>query len=289
MMAAPPQRIFDRTLYRRRRGRQSDSGLILAGETAAQIVERIGSINRRFRHALDLSSRNAIFETLRPAAANWVRAGYGVDRPDVIADEEVLPFADGAFDLVVSVLSLHSVNDLPGTLIQIRRTLKPDGAFIAALFGGETLRELRLAFAAAEANALGGASPRIAPFADVRDLGGLLQRAGFALPVADVERTTIRYRNPLRLFGDLRALGETNVLVQRRPEFLSRKLLQAVLAEYTQRFSDDQGRVPATFDVIYLIGWAPHESQPKPLRPGSAKTNLADVLSKSRRGGNAAK
>src|SRR5256885_7631781 len=147
MMAGSPQRIFDRALYRRRRGRQSDSDLILAGETAAQMVERIGSINRHFQHALDLSSRNAVFDILRPSAASWVRAGYGADRPDIIADEEVLPFADGAFDLVTSVLSLHAVNDLPGTLIQIRRALKPDGAFIAALFGGETLRELRLAFA----------------------------------------------------------------------------------------------------------------------------------------------
>jgi SAM-dependent methyltransferase len=282
MMAASPQRIFDRALYRRRRGRQLDSDLILAGETAAQMAERIGSINRRFQHALDLSSRDDAFEILRPAAANWVRAGYGAHGPHVIADEEVLPFADGAFDLVTSVLSLHSVNDLPGALIQIRHALRPDGALIAALFGGETLRELRLAFAAAEADALGGASPRIAPFADVRDLGALLQRAGFALPVADVERTTILYRDPLRLFGDLRALGETNVLTQRRPQFLSRKLLQAVVAEYARRFSDDQGRFPATFDIIYLIGWAPHESQPKPLRRGSAKASLADVLSKSR-------
>jgi SAM-dependent methyltransferase len=201
-----------------------------------------------------------------------------VSETDVLADEEALPFAENIFDLVTSVLSLHSVNDLPGTLIQIRRALKPDGVFMAALFGGETLRELRLAFTAAEAATLGGASPRISPFADVRDLGGLLQRAGFALPVADVERTTVRYREPLRLFQDIRALGETNVLLQRRSNFLSRRLLRSVLSEYAQRFTDDQGRAVATFDIIYLIGWAPHESQPKPLRPGSAKTSLADAL-----------
>ena len=278
MSTAAPHRIFDRAAYRRRRERQAASDPILAGETAAQIVERIGSINRRFEHALDLSSRKAVFDVLRRAATKWVRAGYAEDQPDVIADEEALPFAEAAFDLVTSVLSLHGVNDLPGTLIQIRRALRPDGVFMAALFGGETLRELRLAFTAAETNALGGASPRVAPFADVRDLGGLLQRAGFTLPVADLERTTILYRDPLRLFADLRALGETNVLVQRRPNFLSRRALQAVLAEYAQRFTDDQGRVPATFDIVYLIGWAPHKSQPKPLRPGSAKASLADAL-----------
>jgi len=135
-----------------------------------------------------------------------------------------------------------------------------------------------LAFTAAEAAALGGASPRVAPFADVRDLGGLLQRAGFALPVADIERTTVRYREPMRLIADLRALGETNVLIQRRPNFLSRRLLAEMISEYVQLFSDDQHRITATFDIVYLIGWAPDESQPKPLRPGSAKTRLADVL-----------
>ena len=190
--------------------------------------------------------------------------------------DETLKFCrdDGA-----TLVSDSSVTgDLPGTLIQIRRALKPDGVFMAALLGGETLRELRLAFTAAESNMLAGASPRVAPFADVRDLGGLLQRAGFTLPVADIERTTIRYRDPLRLFSDLRALGETNVLVQRRPNFLSRRLLQAVLTEYAQRFTDDQGRALATFEIVYLIGWAPHESQQKPLTPGSARSRLAEAL-----------
>jgi SAM-dependent methyltransferase len=278
MTPAKPHRIFDRAAYRQRRARQPGSDVILAGEAAAQVAERIGSIHRRFEQALDLSSRASVFDIIRPVATNWVRTGYIVSETDVLADEEALPFAENIFDLVTSVLSLHSVNDLPGTLIQIRRALKPDGVFMAALFGGETLRELRLAFTAAEAATLGGASPRISPFADVRDLGGLLQRAGFALPVADVERTTVRYREPLRLFQDIRALGETNVLLQRRSNFLSRRLLRSVLSEYAQRFTDDQGRAVATFDIIYLIGWAPHESQPKPLRPGSAKTSLADAL-----------
>jgi SAM-dependent methyltransferase len=196
----------------------------------------------------------------------------------VIADEEILPFADGSFDVVTSVLSLHAVNDLPGTLVQIRRVLKPDGVFIAGLFGGETLQELKLAFAAAEAEVLGGASPRVSPFGDVRELGGLLQRVGFALPVADVERTIVRYRDVARLFADLRALGETNVLVGRRSEFLSRRMLRALTAEYASRFADAEGRVTATFDVVFLTGWAPHESQQKPLAPGSAKSRLADAL-----------
>ncbi len=275
-----PHRIFDRKAYRQRRSRPFTSGadLFLAREASEQIAVRIASIRRCFRHALDLNSRRHSFANLKPTAEHWTRAGFAPEQPDVIADDEFLPFADGSFDLVTSVLALHSVNDLPGTLIQIRRVLKPDGVFLAALFGGETLRELRLAFTSAEVAALGGASPRIAPFADVRDLGGLLQRAGFALPVADLDRTTVRYGEPMRLLTDLRAIGETNVLVQRRPNFLSRSLLQNVITEYVQRFGDERGCVPATFDIIYLIGWAPHESQPKPLRPGSAKTRLAEEL-----------
>lgn len=280
MSASQPHRIFDRWAYRqrRRRGFEAEPDLFLLNETAEQVAARIASINRRFAHALDLNSRPQSFSYLQNAADAWTRAGFDAAAADVIADDEYLPFADETFDLVTSILSLHSVNDLPGALIQICRVLKPDGVFLATLFGGETLRELRFAFAAAEAATAGGASPRVAPFADVRDLGGLLQRAGFALPVADIDRTTVRYRDPMRLLFDLRALGETNVLAQRRPNFMSRRLLQAVLAEYIQHFGDDQNRVPATFDIVYLIGWAPHDSQQKPLRPGSAKARLADVL-----------
>jgi len=280
MSASQPHRIFDRRAYRQRRRRRpgTDPDIFLLTETAQQVAARIGSINRRFSHALDLNSRPQSFNQLRYAADTWTRAGHAAAAADVIADDEFLPFTDETFDLVTSVLSLHSVNDLPGALVQIRRVLKPDGVFLAALFGGETLRELRFAFAAAEAATAGGASPRVAPFADVRDLGGLLQRAGFALPVADIDRTTVRYRDPMRLFFDLRALGETNVLAQRQANFTSRGLLRAVFAEYLQLFGDDQGRVPATFDIVYLIGWAPHDSQQKPLRPGSAKARLADAL-----------
>ena len=280
MSASQPHRIFDRRAYRQRRRRLSgtEPDLFLLNETAEQVAARIAAVNRRFENALDINSRPQSFTHFRDAAGAWTRAGLEARAADVISDDEFLPFADGTFDLVTSILSLHSVNDLPGALIQIRRVLKPDGVFLGALFGGETLRELRFAFAAAEAATALGASPRVAPFADVRDLGALLQRAGFALPVADIDRTTVRYRDPMRLLFDLRALGETNILVQRRPNFTSRRLLQAVLAEYLQRFADDQNRVSATFDVVYLIGWAPHESQQKPLRPGSAKMHLADAL-----------
>lgn len=280
MRVSQPHRIFDRRTYRQRRGRffGTKPDLILLDETAEQIAARIAAVNRPFANALDLNSRPQSFNYLRSAAVNWTRAGFDAAAADVVSDDEFLPFADGKFDLVTSILSLHSVNDLPGALIQIRRVLKPDGVFLAALFGGDTLRELRFAFAATEAATAFGASPRVAPFADVRDLGGLLQRAGFALPVADIDRTTIRYRDPMRLLFDLRALGETNILVQRRPNFTSRGLLHAVLAEYLQQFGDDQRRVPATFDIVYLIGWAQHESQQKPLRPGSAKARLADAL-----------
>jgi SAM-dependent methyltransferase len=272
-------RIFDRKAYRQRRAREraTESDQFLVREAAEQLSARIASIKRCFASALDLNSRAQSFGVLRGTAQNWTRSG-NTDQADVVADDEILPFTEETFDLVTSVLSLHSVNDLPGALLQIRRVLKPDGVFLAALFGGETLHELRLAFTAAEATALGGASPRVAPFADVRDLGGLLQRAGFALPVVDLERTTVRYREPMRLMTDLRAFGETNVLAQRRPNFLSRRLLRAVISEYAQRFSDAQGRVSATFDIIYLMGWAPDESQPRPLRPGSAKTRLSDIL-----------
>jgi SAM-dependent methyltransferase len=195
-----------------------------------------------------------------------------------VADAENLHFADGSFDLVTSVLSLHAVNDLPGALTQIRRLLKPDGLFIAALFGGQTLQELRQAFVAAEAETLGGASPRTAPFGEVRELGGLLQRAGFTLPVADVERVLVRYRDTSRLFADLRALGETNVLLGRRAALLSRRTLERLTAEYAARFADSAGRLAATFDIVFLTGWSPHEGQQKPLAPGSAKMRLAEAL-----------
>jgi SAM-dependent methyltransferase len=195
-----------------------------------------------------------------------------------VTDEEVLPFVPGSLDLVVSALSLQFVNDLPGTLIQIRRALKPDGLFLAALIGGESLTELRQAFAAAEAEVEGGVSPRVAPFADLRDLGALLQRAGFALPVADVDRVIVRYASPLDLMQELRRMGAGNVLLERRRVPLKRATLRRMLEVYAERFGGADGRIPATFEIVWLSGWAPHESQQQPLAPGSAKTRLADAL-----------
>jgi SAM-dependent methyltransferase len=280
-----PPLIFHRALYRARRARAAATAgdVFLAHEAAAHLASRIAAVNREFARGLDLHSRAAVFPALRACAREWVRCGDSPDRPDLIADDEALPFAAESFDLAVSVLSLHAVNDLPGTLIQIRRALKPDGLFVGALFAGDTLNELRQAFAAAEAETLGGASPRVASFADVRELGGLLQRAGFALSVADVERTTVRYRDPARLFADLRALGETNVLTGRRANVLSRRTLAALVRGYWERFADGEHRLPATFDIVFLTGWSPHESQPKPLRPGSAQARLIDALVEKQR------
>ena len=196
----------------------------------------------------------------------------------LVGDEEALPFAEARFDLAVSALSLQTVNDLPGALIQIRRILKPDGLFLGCLLGGASLRELRSALAVAESELYGGISPRVAPFADVREMGGLLQRAGLALPVADSEPLTVRYRDMFALMADLRAMGATNALVARLRKPSSRKLFLRAAEIYAERFSDPDGRVRATFELVFVSGWAPHESQQKPLRPGSAKVRLEDAL-----------
>lgn len=281
--------IFDRHLLRKRRARAAAGFAghdFLVRQTAEDVAERLSVVNRRFALALDLGARQgalaraplepgkvaSIIETdLSPA----MLPGSGLR---LAADEEALPFADGSFDLVTSVLTLHAVNDLPGTLVQIRRALKPDGLFIGALFGGETLKELREAMSLAEIEHDGGLSPRVAPFADVRALGSLLQRAGFALPVADTQTLTVRYRSPLHLLSELRGMGETNVLMERRKVPLKRGTLMRMSQIYQERFSDPDGRVRATFDITYITGWAPHESQQKPLRPGSAQARLADAL-----------
>jgi len=267
-------RIFDRRRYALRRARERES--FLAADVAENLAQRLGAVNRRFIRALDLSSRAEIFEAIKPFAANWMRTSLASG--DIVADEEALPFAEESFDLVVSALSLHAVNDLPGALTQIRKILKPDGLFLGALFGGDTLRELRAAFAMGESDVLGGISPRVAPMADVRDLGGLLQRAGFALPVADSEKTIVRYGAFTTLVDDLRALGETNALVERSKTVLRRDVLASMLQSYASQSTDEDGRLLATFEIIYLTAWAPHENQQKPLKPGVAKTRLADVL-----------
>jgi SAM-dependent methyltransferase len=270
-MSEGPPLIFDARALAHARGRAERTGdSFLVREAAEGLAERLSAVKRNFHLAADVGTRGESFALLKGHAQEWVRVSLDA--------QENLELPEGALDLAVSVLALHSINDLPGLLVQIRRALKPDGLFMAALFGGDTLRELRESLAAGESEASGGISPRVAPFADVRDMGGLLQRAGFALPVADVERTTVRYRELGTLVNDLRAAGETNVLTQRLKKPMSRKVLASSVAHYIERHAEPDGRLRATFEVIYLTGWAPHESQQKPLRPGSAKTRLADAL-----------
>ena len=279
--------IFDRSLLRLRRRRALALGpaTFLLERAASELAERLAAVVRRFPVALDLGTpgdqvRIALSGLASVGAIVAANAGRESIRAPlfVAADEEALPFGDGAFDLVVSALSLQFVNDLPGTLVQIRRALRPDGLFLAVLMGGETLTELRQCFAAAESEIEGGLSPRVAPFADLRDLGALLQRAGFALPVTDSDRITVRYDSAFGLMHDLRRMGATNGLRDRRRTPLRRATLMRMAETYSQRFADADGRVRATFEFLWLSGWAPHPSQQRPLKPGSAQTRLADVL-----------
>jgi len=279
--------IFDRKLLRARqqRARALGAETFLIDRVAAELGERLAVVMRQFERAVDLGTpTDAVRRVLAESGkvATIVSAAPAAGPRDVslrvAADEEALPFADGSLDLVVSALALQFVNDLPGTLIQIRRTLKPDGLLLAALIGGDSLAELREAFAQAESEVEGGASPRVAPFADIRELGTLLQRAGLALPVVDSDRLTVRYKSVFDLMRDLRRMGATNVLNERRRTPLKRATLQRMAEIYGARFSDPDGRLRATFEIAWLSGWAPHESQQKPLKPGSAKQRLADAL-----------
>ena len=276
--------VFDRRLLRarQRRARVLGAETFLVDRVAADLAERLGAVLRQFDVAVDLATPT---EAVREALADNASIGMLIAAkafPEgacaVAADEELLPLRDGAVDLIVSALALQFVNDLPGALIQMRRALKPDGLLLAAMLGGDTLTELRQAFAAAEAEIEGGASPHVAPFADLRDLGALLQRAGFTLPVTDIDRLTVRYRTPFDLLHDLRRMGATNALVERRRTPLRRRTLARMAEIYAERFADPDGRVRATFEVVWLSGWAPHESQQQPLRPGSARMRLADAL-----------
>jgi SAM-dependent methyltransferase len=287
-MSTPPPPLFDRSLVeaRRRRARRLGPVTFLIDRAAEDFADRLAAVLRRFDRAVDLGTPtgavraalagNGAISTMIAVARTFDEAGEGALQ--VVADVEALPFASGALDLVVSGLVLQAVNDLPGVLVQIRRGLKPDGLFLAALLGGDTLSELRESFAVAESELTGGASPRVAPFADVRDMGALLQRAGFALPVTDVDRVVVRYASPLALMADLRRMGATNPLVERRRLPLRRAVLARMMEVYADRFADPDGRIRASFDIIWLSGWAPHEGQQQPLRPGSAKARLADAL-----------
>ena len=284
-MSAP--RVFDRSLLlrRRHRARALGAATFLIDGVAADLGERLAAVLRRFAVAVDLGSPSgAVRHALSGLVDTLVAVGTAVDDVGdhaglrVVADEEALPFADASLDLVVSALALQSVNDLPGTLVQARRALKPDGYLLAALLGGDTLTELRQSFAAAEADLEGGVSPRVAPFLDARDAGALLQRAGFALPVTDVDRVTVRYASAFDLMSDLRRMAATNPLVERRRTPLRRATLMRMAETYAARFADADGRIRATFDIVWLAGWAPHPSQQQPLKPGSARMRLADAL-----------
>ena len=268
----PPQaRIFDRSLLR---------------EIAERLADRLDDIARRFPLSLDLGARDGILaralsgrggiETLiqsDAALSNARQAGLGL-----VADEELLPFKAQCFDAILSNLALHWVNDLPGALAQIRSSLKPDGLFLASLFGAGTLQELRTSLMEAELAETGGASPRVSPFADLRDAAGLLQRAGFALPVADADTVTVTYGDFFTLLDDLRGMGETNILIDRLKRPTRRTVFARAAAIYHERFADAEGRLPATFKVLFLTGWAPDSSQQQPARRGSGKASLKDVF-----------
>jgi SAM-dependent methyltransferase len=285
-----PLTVFDRRrvrLHRDRAARDLAAHDFLLREIAGRLDDRLRDISRTFESALDLgchtgqtgdgvealrSAGSVVRCDLSPEMAQ--RAGPGT----VVADEEFLPFAEGAFDLVVSNLTLHWTNDLPGALLQIRRSLRPDGLFLAAMLGEDTLTELRECLMEAEIETAGGVSPRVSPFATVRDAGGLLQRAGFALPVVDRDRIVVTYEHALRLFADLRGMGEGNALAEQQRHFTGRRLMMRAAELYQQRYGAEDGRIPATFTVVYLHGWAPHASQQQPLAPGSATTRLAKAL-----------
>lgn len=286
--------VFNRRAVRQHRDRAAarlaDHDFLFV-EGAARLADRLGDVTRNFALALDLGCHGGdmaramagsdkiatlVQADLSPAMA--ARAQEQAQTPAVAADEEALPFGDGVFDLVVSNLSLHWVNDLPGALTQLRRALKPDGLLLASLLAGDTLAELRHALSEAEIAEEGGLSPRVSPFADVRDLGGLLGRAGFALPVADADILSVSYDSPEKLLVDLRGMGESNAVALRRTGFSRRATIAAAMDIYRRQFTDADGRVPATFQIVTLTAWAPDPSQPQALKPGSASARLADAL-----------
>jgi SAM-dependent methyltransferase len=285
-------RIFDRRLLRERRTRAArdlHAHDFLLKEIGERLCDRLSDIARSFPLTLDLGARDGLLarllggrggiETLIQSEASLITARVGRSSgASVVADEELLPFKAECFDAILSNLALHWVNDLPGALVQIRNSLKPDGLFLASLFGGGTLSELRECLMEAELAELGGASPRVSPFADLRDAAGLLQRAGFALPVADVDTLTVTYGDFFALLRDLRGMGETNALFDRLRHPTRRTIFARAAAIYQDRFSDGEGRLRATFQVLFLAGWAPHESQQRPARRGSGKTSLKDVF-----------
>jgi NADH dehydrogenase [ubiquinone] 1 alpha subcomplex assembly factor 5 len=282
--------LFDRVLLRRRRARfaqEMPEHEFLLSHVAAEIADRIGAVLREFPRALDLGAYHGVLGRAVAALPSVGEMIYAESvpalatlcpRPSVVCDEDLLPFKDATFNLVVSGLALHRVNDLPGALVQIRRALCPDGLFMGAALGSRSLQELRYALIEAEAEEEGGASPRIAPFADVREYGALLQRAGFALPVSDADLLTVTYPDPRDLMREIRAMGGGNVLAARRKGPLPRRTLERAEAIYRTCHATKEGKVVASFEIVYLMGWAPHASQQKPAAPGSATMRLADAL-----------
>jgi SAM-dependent methyltransferase len=288
-MAAP--NIIDRHVLRRRLARiarrPGQEARFLLDRAIDDLAVRLGVVERRFERAVALggfgrSLADRLAESDRTGTVYQMEISSALARdstvPAFVGDEENLPVAPASVDLIASTLALQYVNDLPGALFQIRQALRPDGLFLASLFGGQTLQELRQAFMESELNLRGGAGPRFLPLADVRDLGGLLQRAGFALPVADRDVITVRYSDAFDLMRDLKAMGASNMLADRERTPMRRDVMLAAAENYQQRFSDPDGRIRATFEIISLSGWAPHESQQKPAAPGSARISLTDVL-----------
>jgi NADH dehydrogenase [ubiquinone] 1 alpha subcomplex assembly factor 5 len=286
-LAAAASGLFDRRAWVLHRDRAARQGAVdfLHAEVGARLLDRLEDVRRPFSRALDLGARDgalaralakrvALVVAAEPSPAFLALAG-GLR---VAADPELLPFAENSLDLVLSNLVLHWAEDLPGTLIQLRRALQPDGLLLGAMLGGNTLIELRTVLIEAELAEEGGASPRVSPTAELSDAAGLLLRAGFAMPVADAETITASYPDAIALMRDLRGMGETNALLSRRKSPLKRATLARAAALYRERFADASGRIAATFEILFLTGWAPHPSQPKPLRPGSARHRLADAL-----------
>lgn len=277
-MEQPPE-IFDRTQVKRMRKRAlkwGSDGQFLRIEVAQRVLERLSEINRRFKRALIIG----VAEDMPWPADDVVSASslHVMPNSALALDEEALPFQDESFDLIISILDLHWVNDLPGALIQFNKALKPDGLFLGALFCAGTLGRLKEAFLASESSLQGGASPHVAPFADIRDLGGLLQRAGFTMPVADIDWLDIRYRDTFALLADLRKMGETNALSARKRHVSTRAAFFTMAQHYEDRVRGDDDRISAEFAIGFLTGWAPGPGQPKPKRPGSASARLADAL-----------
>ncbi|MFV0297183.1 MAG: methyltransferase domain-containing protein [Hyphomicrobiaceae bacterium] len=283
-------RIFDRDLLARRRVRAATELArhdFLFRYAAEDMLDRLSIVKRQFPVVLNLGGGRAALssglhrlpgtETVIEADTAPELLGNNVPH-QVVLDEEALPFPAHALDLVASCLSLHLVNDLPGTLLQVRHALRPDGLLLATLLGGRTLHQLRDAMLTAEVELEGGASPHVAPFADVRDLGALLQRAGFALPVADTDAVDVGYGTALELMRDLKGMGWTNMLADRQRRFMRRATLMRAAEIYAERYARPDGRIIATFEIMTLTAWAPHASQQQPLAPGSARTRLADAL-----------